>query len=104
MAAHELHPGAAILVHDGRNAITLPGLDPACKQHELVARGVGANLEPFVGMLGHDARRKWPKILSMLDPLIEDIAHVRPARVGEQRTVAERAGPELHAPLKPCDD
>ena len=36
--------------------------------------------------------------------MIEDVAHVRPARIGEQRTVAERAGPELHATLKPGDD
>jgi hypothetical protein len=55
-------------------------------------------------MFGHDARRKRAEILPVLDLLIEDIAHVRPARVGEQRTVAERAGPELHAPLKPGDD
>src|SRR5262249_9225232 len=36
--------------------------------------------------------------------LVEDVAHVRPARVGEQRTVAERARSELHAALKPGDD
>ena len=36
--------------------------------------------------------------------LVEDVAHVRPARVGEQRPVAQRARPELHAALKPGDD
>src|SRR6185312_4191472 len=65
---------------------------------------VRADLEPVVGMLGHDARRKGTKIFAVLDLLIEDLAHVRPARIGEQRTVAEGTRPELHASLKPGDD
>src|ERR1700743_3585390 len=65
---------------------------------------MGADLEPFVGAFGQHARRKGAKILTMLDQLVENVAHVRPARVGEQRTVAERARPELHASLKPGDD
>ena len=63
-----------------------------------------ADLEPFIGVFGQHARRKGTKILPVLDLLIEDIAHLRPARIGEQRTVAQRPGPELHAALKPCDD
>ena len=50
------------------------------------------------------ASRKQPEVLAVLDLLIEDFAHVRPARVSEERTVTERAGPELHAALKPGDD
>ena len=80
------------------------GLDARRKQHELVARRVLADLEPLVGMLGHHARRKRAKILAVLDLLIEDVAHLRPARIGEQRAVAERARAELHAALKPGDD
>src|SRR3984957_13250976 len=63
-----------------------------------------ASLEPFIGMFGHDARREGTKILAVLDLLIEDIAHLGPTRIGEQRAVAERARPELHAALKPGDD
>ena len=45
-------------MHDGGDAIALRGLDVTGKQHEpwLVERG--ADLEPFVGMFGHHARRK----------------------------------------------
>ena len=91
-------------MQDGRDANTPLGLDPACKQHEFVTRRVGADLEPFVGMLGHHARCKGAEVLAVLDHLIEDVAHVRSARVGEQRTVAEGARPEFHATLKPGDD
>ncbi len=40
----------------------------------------------------------------MLDPRVEDVLHVRPARVGDDRAVPERARPELHPPLEPADD
>src|ERR1700686_3519242 len=103
-ASHELQPGAAVMVQDGRDAITPLGLDPTCEQHEFVTRRVGANLEPFVGAFGQDARCKRPEVLTVLDHLIEDVAHVRSARVGEERSVAEGARPELHAALKPGDD
>src|SRR3954467_1656316 len=92
-------------MHDGGNAAALLRLDGACKQHEAVARRVwAAKLEPLVGLLGQDARGKRAEGLAMLDLLIKDIAHVRPARVGKQRTVAERTWPKFHAALKPRDD
>ena len=79
-------------------------LDGACEQHELVARRRRADLEPVLGVFRQHARREGAKILAVLHLLIEDVAHVRPARIGEQRTVAERPRPELHAALKPGDD
>src|SRR4029077_15755799 len=87
---------------DGRDAITPLGLDRTSKQHEFVTRRVAANLEPFFGAFGHHARRKRPEVLAVLDPLIKDVAHVRPTRVGKQRTVAEGSRPELHATMKPA--
>src|SRR5262245_33754464 len=90
-------------MHDCWDAITPIGLDRTGKQHEFVARRVPANLEPLVGVFGHHARCKRPEVLAVLDPLIEDVTHVRPARIGKQRAVAERPWPKLHAALKPCD-
>ena len=40
----------------------------------------------------------------MLDPRVEDVLHVGPARVGDDRAVAERARAELHPALEPADD
>ena len=40
----------------------------------------------------------------MLDPRVEDVLHVVPPRVGDDRAVAERARAELHASLEPADD
>ncbi len=40
----------------------------------------------------------------MLDPRVEDVLHVLPPRVGDDRAVAERTWPELHPPLEPADD
>src|SRR5579871_2742816 len=91
------------MVHDGRNAITLLFPDITCEQHELVTGRLSADIEPFVGALGHGTRREWAEVFAVLDPLIEDIAHIRPARIGKQRTVAERTGSELHASLEPGD-
>jgi hypothetical protein len=83
-AAHELHACGAILVHDGRDAVALLRLDLGCKQHKRVACRMHANLEPFVGAFGQDARREGAEVFPVLDLLIEDIAHLRPARIGEQ--------------------
>src|SRR5205807_8808578 len=80
------------------------GLDWTSKQHELLTGRTAADLEPFLRVLRHDAGSERPEVLAVLDPLVEDVAHVGPTRVGEQRTVAERARPELHAALKPGDD
>src|SRR5215475_969158 len=87
-------------MHDGRDAITPLLLDLTSKQHEFVTGRVAANLKPFVGAFSHDARCKWPEVLAVLDLLIKDATHVRPARVGKQRTVAKGSWPELHAALK----
>src|SRR5262245_60137479 len=90
-------------MHDGGDTITSLRLDLTSKQHEFVAGRVAANLKPFIGAFSHDAWGKWPEVLAVLDPSIKDATHVRPARVGKQRTVAEGSRPELHAALKPGD-
>src|ERR1051326_2031306 len=69
-------------MHDGRDAAGPLGPDRTSKQHELVTGRMAADFEPFVRVFRHDARRKRAEVLAMLDPLIENIAHVRPARPG----------------------
>ena len=49
-------------------------------------------------------RREGAKPFAMLDPLVEDVLHVRVARVGEDRAVAQRAGAELAAAVKERHD
>ena len=61
-------------------------------------------LEPLAGRLGEDRRRERAERLAVLDPRVEDVLHVVPARVGDDRAVAERARAELHPPLEPADD
>src|SRR6185436_10395319 len=39
-----------------------------------------------------------------LDLLVDDVAHVAPARVGEDAAIAEGARPPLHPALEPADD
>ena len=40
----------------------------------------------------------------MLDPRVEDVLHVVPPRIDDDRAVAERARAELHPALEPADD
>src|SRR6185437_5857547 len=86
---------------NGRDEIAPIPLYATCKQHELVTRRPRANLEPFIGVLRQDAGPKRSEVFPVLDLLIENIAHVRSPRVGEQRAVTQRTRPELHATLKP---
>src|ERR1700737_4745018 len=81
-AAHDVEPGAAVLMHDGGDAAAPLGLDRTSKQHELVTGRMAADLEPFLRVFRHDAGSKRPEVLAVLDPLVKDVAHVRPTRVG----------------------
>ena len=60
--------------------------------------------EPFGDMLLEHGRRKGPKRFAPLDLAIQNVLHVRAARIAEDRAVAERARTPFHPPLKPADD
>ena len=69
-------------------------------QHE---RAVGVEVEPLARMLGEHARRVRSIRLAELDPPVERVLHARIARIGQDRSMAERARPELRAALEPAD-
>ena len=54
--------------------------------------------------LAQDRGRERAEGLAPLDLAVEDVLHVGAARVAEDRAVAERARPPLHAALEPADD
>src|SRR5262249_26118169 len=49
-------------------------------------------------------RSERPEALTELDPRVDDVAHVRPPRVGDDAAVAEGTGTPFHAALEPADD
>src|SRR5689334_7886457 len=46
---------------------------------------------------------EWAEFLPELDFRVDDLAHVSPARVGNDTAVAKRASAPLHEPLVPAD-
>ena len=54
-------------------------------------------------LLLEHAGRERPVGLAVLDPLVEDVLHVGAPRIGDDRSVAERARTELHPALEPAD-
>src|SRR5215471_3578241 len=54
--------------------------------------------------LGQDRRSERPEWLSLLDPLIQYILHVRTPRIDHNRPITQRARPEFHPALEPPND
>ena len=69
--------------------------------HERRRRGC---LEVVRDVLLKDAGRERPKLFAKLDLEIDNVAHVRPTRVGKERTVAQSASAEFHSALKPANN
>src|SRR5262249_35002698 len=61
-------------------------------------------LEVLRPVLMQDGGRERPEFFAKFDSRIDLVADPGLARVGEYRTVAECAGPELGAPLDPAQD
>ena len=59
--------------------------------------------EPLARVLGEHARRVRAIGLAELDAPVERVLHVRIARIGEDRSMAQRARAELRAALEPAD-
>src|SRR6184192_3678615 len=51
-----------------------------------------------------DRRREWAERFALLDPRVEHVLHFGAARIAYDRSIAKRARPELHTPLKPADN
>src|SRR6476646_45730 len=64
---------------------------------------IAIELEPLGDRLAENGRRERPKRLPALDLEVEDLLHVRAARVAQNRAVAERPRAPLHASLEPPD-
>src|SRR5262245_1807115 len=60
--------------------------------------------EPFSGSFRQDRRRKGPENFAMLDAAIQDLFHFRPARIGHDAAISQRAWPPLRASLEPAED
>ena len=95
-----LHAAGVVDVVDGRDQLALVGPRLVDEDHE---RGAVVLLVPVPGVLGEDRRGERPERLAVLDAGVEDVLHVRTARVDEDRAVAERTRPELHPALEPAD-
>jgi hypothetical protein len=67
-------------------------------------RHVAVELEPFRNGFAQDRRRERTERLAPLDLEVQDVLHVWPARVADDRAVAERARPPFHPSLEPADD
>ena len=61
-------------------------------------------LNQHSAVFGEHRRAERPECLAVLDAAIELIANRSPARICEQRAVAQSPRTELHAALKPADD
>ncbi len=55
-------------------------------------------------MFFENTGRERTKLLAELDLQIDNVTHVGPARVCNQRPVAQSSGPKLHTSLEPSDD
>src|SRR6266540_2780744 len=96
-----LQPAGVVDVVDGGNLAALLCARLVDEDHE---RRAVVLLVPLARLIGEYRRRERTKPLAVLDPRVEDVLHVGPARVGDDRAVAERARSELHPPLEPADD
>ena len=54
--------------------------------------------------LGQDRRRKRTERLAVLDPAIQYILHLGPARIDDDAAVSQRPRPKFHPSLKPTHD
>ena len=58
----------------------------------------------FAGGLFEDRRREGAKDFAVLDAAIQNVLHLRAARIGQNAAIAERARAPFGAALKPADD
>src|SRR5262245_37941182 len=60
-------------------------------------------IEPVLGVFRQNRGREWPEALAILYLEIENLLCVERPWIGEDRSIAERAGSEFHPALCPSD-
>jgi hypothetical protein len=117
---HGLNPGRVIDVGHGRNGRSrhvqlldteqrmlgrrhLASMLLRYVRHEEHVGAITVELEPVGDVFAKDRRREGSKGLAVLDLEVQHRLHRRRAWVAEDGAGAERARPELHAPLEPAD-
>src|SRR5262249_51363489 len=96
-----LHAARVVDVVDPGNELALVG--PRLVDEHHVWRRV-VLLEPLARRAGKDRGGEGTEGLAVLDPLVQDVLDVLPARVGDDRAMAQRARAVLHPALEPADD
>src|ERR1041385_1979520 len=81
-----------------------PSLGFADLEHLHHERNVIIFLEPFRDMLSQDRWGKRAKGFAAFYLGIQNVAHVGPARIAQNRSIAERSWSPLHPPLEPSDN
>src|SRR5258708_37494268 len=61
-------------------------------------------LEILSDIFFQDRRRERPERFALFDARVEHLLHFGAARIDYDRSIAERARPEFHPPLKPTDN
>src|SRR4030095_4512 len=88
----------AVHVTDRRNLGAFFGAELEDWHHE---RDIVVSLEPLGDVLTQNGRRERTEGFAAFDLGVEDVLHVRSARVTKNRAVAQRAGTPFHPSLKP---
>src|SRR5229473_789448 len=84
----------AFVMHDRHYILHKPG--------RVVTRRFG-QVEKLAGSIHQYRRGKWPVWLAKLDLGINDVFHLRMARVGQNTSIAQRSRTPLGPALKPAD-
>src|SRR5436305_2115685 len=61
-------------------------------------------LKPIADCLRQNRRRKGPKNLPVLDASVENLLHIRTARISHDAAISQRSRAPLSAPLKPTQN
>src|SRR6266852_2601382 len=60
--------------------------------------------EPHARRLLQNGRGEWPEDFAVLDPAIENLLHLRAARIGDDAAISERARAPFRAALEPAEN
>ena len=107
--AHDLQPPGAVGVDDSRNLFARAGLRPRREHHVVIGIVIGirsARQQIKILLCGFKRRhrRQRPDRFAIFHPLVEPFARLGVAGIGEDRAVAERAGPGFGGALIDRDD
>src|SRR5882757_299364 len=93
-----LQPSRSVHVSWRRNFIPFVWLHRVRHRHE---RRRMRFLKPFAAGFRQNRWREWPENLPVLDPLVQDLFHLGPPRIGHNAPVAQSAWSPLRTSLEP---